>query len=97
MYFLFILIILLFAVIFILKDPKERYLKHFSLLLSGLSIVLALLLLNSVHYDSGVTGFQFLGMFEVAVSAVSRWVQVLTAVALISLLLHFYTLTRVEA
>lgn len=94
MFFLFILIFLLFSIIFIIKDERKETIKNISLLTTILPLILAILLLISATYDSGVVGFLYLGIFDVKISSVSVIIKTFASVSLISLLLYFYSLIK---
>lgn len=94
MYLLLILIVILFSIVFILKDENNQKLKNLSLLTTILPLILAVLMLISVTYDSGVVGFEYLGVFDVKVMNVPTLIKTFTTISLISLTLYFYSHTK---
>ena len=94
MMFIFILIVLMFSLLFILKAEKADILRNISLLTMMFPLILAILLLISATYDSGVTGFTYLGMFDVQTANVPVLIKTFASVSLISIMLYFYSLTR---
>ncbi|WP_042201234.1 hypothetical protein [Paenibacillus camerounensis] len=94
MFFILILIIVAFSVLFIFKDEQEQYLKNFSLLGIILPLILAVLLLSSVIFDSGFDSFSYLGVYELEITSASALLKSFAGVSLVSLLLYFYSLTK---